>query len=167
MSDKTNFQKIIDFHHEFGLDSHTTPNPNVYTENPKLVKLRWDLISEEVDELKQALDEHDFVETVDALTDILYVVYGAATSFGVDIDKAYDIVHKSNMSKLCETEELAQKTVEQYRKWFKEGKTPYDTPTYRKSPSDKYWVVFNESTGKILKSIEYTPANFDELLRHT
>ena len=163
MDKRTNFQKIIEFQKEFGLDSHTTPNPDVFTEKPKLVKLRWELISEEVGELKQALQEHDFVETVDALVDILYVVYGAGTSFGVDLDKAFDIVHKSNMSKLCVSEEEAIETVENYERLYESGSSPYDTPEWRKSKNDKYWVVFNKSTGKVLKSINYTPANFTSL----
>ena len=101
-----------------------------------------------------------FVETIDALADILYVVYGAGASFGIDLDKAFDIVHKSNMSKLCISEKEAIETVE----WYKKNSTVYDSPSYRKSEDNKFWVIYNKSTGKVLKSIKYTPANFEEML---
>ena len=104
-------------------------------------------------------------ETIDALTDILYVVYGAGVSFGIDLNRAFEIVHSSNMSKLCVDENEAQDTVLWYKEQFKQGKLPYDSPAYRRSDDEKYWVVYNESTGKILKSINYTPADFKELLQ--
>lgn len=161
----SNFDKIIEFQKCFGLDTNTELQKNIFTDNPKLVKLRWELIREEVDELHQAINEHDMTEVIDATADILYVVYGLATSFGFDANKAYDIVHKSNMSKLCKSEKEAQDTVENYRKLYETGKSPYDTPVYRKSEDGSYWIVLNESTGKILKSINYTPANFENLLK--
>ena len=64
------------------------------------------------------------------------------------------------MSKLCRSEEVAQQTVAWYQTQWNEGKTPYDSPAYRKAKEGPYWIVYNESTGKILKSIEYTPAKF-------
>jgi hypothetical protein len=123
------------------------------------------LIREEVRELEEAVKNHDYTETVDALADILYVVYGMGSSIGMDLDKAFKIVHDSNMSKLCKTEEEAEKTVEWYYQEYKKGTQPYDTAAYRKSDCGEYWVVFNASSGKILKSINYTPANFKELMK--
>ena len=160
----SNFEKVAEFHDSFGLPNNSELQKNVFTENTKLTKLRWDLIKEEVDELREAMDNHDMTETIDALTDILYVVYGAGVSFGIDLNRAFEIVHSSNMSKLCVDENEAQDTVLWYKDQFKQGKVPYDSPAYRKSDDGKYWVVYNESTGKILKSINYTPANFKELL---
>jgi hypothetical protein len=90
----------------------------------------------------------------------IYQVYRFVEALDVDINRAFNIVHSSNMSKLCKTEEVAQKTVQ----WYKDNNTVYDSPAYRKSDLGDYYVVFNESTGKILKSIEYTPANFDAML---
>ena len=156
----SNFDKIKEFHNAFGLAITDKPQTDVF-DNSKLVKLRLGLIDEEVDELHQAVKERNFTEVIDALTDILYVVYGAGASFGIDLDKAYDIVHKSNMTKLCKTEEEAIKTVEHYKSLTE---SPYDSPEYRLSDDGKYYVVFNKSTGKILKSINYTPANFKEML---
>jgi predicted HAD superfamily Cof-like phosphohydrolase len=68
--------------------------------NEKIVKLRYELIKEELEELNQAINEKDIKEVADALTDILYVTYGAGTAFGIDLDKCFDEVHQSNMSKL-------------------------------------------------------------------
>ena len=160
----SNFNKVTKFNLSFGLPAYQQPQKEIFTQNKKLCKLRLDLILEEVKELQEAMDNHDMIETTDALADILYVVYGAASSFGIDIDKAFDIVHKSNMSKLCVTEEEAKNTVKWYKNKFELGEQPYDTPNYRKSNDNKYWVVYNESTGKILKSINYTPANFSSIL---
>ena len=69
----------------------------------KIIKLRVDLIKEELQELEEALKNNDIVEVADALTDILYVTYGAGHSFGVDLDKCFDEVQRSNMSKLDES----------------------------------------------------------------
>lgn len=66
----------------------------------KINKLRYDLIKEELEELKNALDNKDLLEVADALTDILYVTYGAGHAFGIDLDKCFDEVQNSNMSKL-------------------------------------------------------------------
>ena len=68
--------------------------------NKKITFLRYDLIREELEELKDAIEKKDIKEVADALTDILYVTYGAGHSFGVDLDKCFDEVQKSNMSKL-------------------------------------------------------------------
>jgi predicted HAD superfamily Cof-like phosphohydrolase len=71
----------------------------------KINKLRIDLIKEELDELKEAMDNNDLLEVADALTDILYVTYGAGHAFGINLDKCFDEVQNSNMSKLSENGE--------------------------------------------------------------
>ena len=68
--------------------------------NEKIVQLRYELIKEELEELTQAIKDKDIKEVADALTDILYVTYGAGHAFGIDLDKCFDEVQKSNMSKL-------------------------------------------------------------------
>lgn len=120
----------------------------------KLKKFRTDLIEEEFKELKDAFEKNDRTEVIDALTDILYVVYGAGVAFDIDLDEAFSIVHDSNMSKFCKTEKEAKDTVEHYKNTSK----IYDSPTYRWEHGS--YIVYNESTGKILKSINYTPASF-------
>merc|ERR1719230_892998 len=141
------------------------PQMDIFDKDPKTVNLRLKLIEEEVKELADAMAAKDMVETIDALGDILYVVYGAGGAFGVDLDQAFDLIHKSNMTKLCKTEEEARETVEWYKRNFTPGgKYPYDTPEYRLSPDGKYYVPFNASTGKILKSVNYSPVKFDIML---
>ena len=71
----------------------------------KIIKLRVDLIKEELQELEEAIKNNDIVEVADALTDILYVTYGAGHSFGINLDKCFDEVQDSNMSKLDENKQ--------------------------------------------------------------
>ena len=68
--------------------------------NEKIVQLRYDLIKEELDELSVAINDKNIIEVADALTDLLYVVYGAGHAFGIDLDKCFAEVQRSNMSKL-------------------------------------------------------------------
>ena len=70
--------------------------------NKKIIKLRYDLIKEELEELKEAIEQKDMTEIADALTDILYVTYGAGHAFGINLDKCFNEVQESNMSKLDE-----------------------------------------------------------------
>lgn len=159
LKEKTNFEKIYEFNKSFGVKTYTTPQKDIIYKDKKLIDYRLSLVNEEVNELNEAVKNKDFTETIDALADILYVVYGFFTSIGVDGDKAFDLVHKSNMSKLCISEEEAKKTVESYK-----NDTRYDSPEYRLSDDGMYYVVFNKSTSKILKSINYKPVNFDSIL---
>jgi predicted HAD superfamily Cof-like phosphohydrolase len=94
----TNFKKVKNFMETFGQDVKNKPSFST----DKINKLRYDLIKEELDELKVALDNKDFLEVADALTDILYVTYGAGHAFGIDLDKCFQEVQSSNMSKLDE-----------------------------------------------------------------
>ena len=94
----TNFKKVKNFMETFGQDVKNKPS---FSTN-KINKLRYDLIKEELDELRVALDNKDFLEVADALTDILYVTYGAGHAFGIDLDKCFQEVQNSNMSKLDE-----------------------------------------------------------------
>jgi predicted HAD superfamily Cof-like phosphohydrolase len=157
----SNFQKVLEFNKAFGVKSNKTVQHEIFDKDPKLVQYRLDLIEEEVDELKQAIKEKDMTEVIDALADSLYVVLGACASFGFDADKAFDLVHKSNMSKLCETEEDAIETVRLYKE---EVPQRYDSPAYRKSDDGNYFVVYNQSTMKILKNYKYSPVSFTSLL---
>lgn len=160
---ESNFKKVIDFNEKFGIKVYDKVQLNIFDENPKLLDYRMNLIREEVRELEDAVKNKDFKETIDALSDILYVVYGMGASIGIDLDKSFDIVHKSNMTKLCRSEEEAKKTVEYYE--VNKEKLGYDSPDYRLSDDGKYYVVYNRSTMKILKSIYYEPADFKEMLK--
>ena len=92
----TNFEKVGLFMKTFGQEVKTKTSFS----SDKINKLRVDLIEEEVEELKQAINKKDLQETIDALTDILYVTYGAGHAFGINLDKCFEEVQNSNMSKL-------------------------------------------------------------------
>lgn len=255
MSKSTHYEDVYTFNKAFGVKIEPEFDTDLIVELEDLSKLRYDLIDEEVNELTDAISQNDKKETIDALSDILYVAYGAGVSFGINLDieltkflvnyipddirlnsdisffekcrkiytclltrfpkeieyrsfilnniyiytdklknnfinkneldkliknlceliinvyvlglvyninldTSFTIVHESNMSKLCNTEELAKETVENYKK----NDNRYDSPNYRKSDLGDYYVVYNESTGKILKSIKYIPACFDDML---
>ena len=94
----TNFEKVGLFMKTFGQEVKKKPGLS----SEKINKLRVSLINEELEEFKEAIKNNDLKETVDALTDILYVTYGAGHAFGVNLDKCFDEVQQSNMSKLGE-----------------------------------------------------------------
>ena len=94
----SNFSKVGIFMKTFGQDVKNKPSFSTDKTN----KLRIDLIKEELDELTVALKNKDLIEVADALTDILYVTYGAGHAFGINLDKCFDEVQNSNMSKLGE-----------------------------------------------------------------
>jgi predicted HAD superfamily Cof-like phosphohydrolase len=228
----TDYQKVCEFNKSFDFPQYDN------LENQSTLKLRLDLIDEEIQELQVAYESNDSIEEQDACADILYVAYGMAYTYKVDSDKYLDnftdnftssdktktifqnlkeaynksesiqqilkkiqdtfimlklaclnqeekkydwahllhkliiqvynfqiqrnydsdrvftIVHDSNMSKLCKSEEEAKLTVEKYYSDYKAGKSPYDTPFYYPLDNGMY-VVKNKSTGKALKSINY------------
>ena len=94
----TNFNKVGTFMKTFGQEVKTKPSFS----SEKINKLRLDLIREELDELTEAMKNKDLLEVADALTDILYVTYGAGHAFGINLDKCFEEVQNSNMSKLDE-----------------------------------------------------------------
>ena len=97
----SNFNKVGTFMKTFSQEVKTKPSFST----DKINKLRIDLIKEELNELKEAMDNNDLLEVADALTDILYVTYGAGHAFGIDLDMCFDEVQNSNMSKLGENGE--------------------------------------------------------------
>ena len=92
----TNFEKVGNFMKTFGQEVKEKPSFS----SDKINKLRLDLIAEELGELKLAMKNNDLLEVADALTDILYVTYGAGHAFGINLDKCFNEVQNSNMSKL-------------------------------------------------------------------
>ena len=92
----TNFDKVGVFMKTFGQEVKNKPSLS----DNKINELRVSLIQEELDELKEAMNNKDLLEVADALTDLLYVTYGAGHAFGIDLDKCFDEVQNSNMSKL-------------------------------------------------------------------
>ena len=94
----SNFNKVKTFMETFGQEVKNRPSFS----DDKINNLRYDLIKEELEELKVAMENKDLLEVADALTDILYVTYGAGHAFGINLDKCFDEVQNSNMSKLGE-----------------------------------------------------------------
>ncbi len=92
----TNFERVRKFMETFGQEIRE----KAQFPNEKITSLRYDLIKEELDELKVAINDKDIKEVADALTDILYVTYGAGHAFGINLDKCFEEVQNSNMSKL-------------------------------------------------------------------
>ena len=92
----TNFEKVKNFMQTFGQEVKNKPSFS----SEKINNLRYDLIKEELEELREAIDKRDLLEVADALTDILYVTYGAGHAFGLNLDDCFEEVQQSNMSKL-------------------------------------------------------------------
>ena len=92
----SNFQSVKLFMKTFGQEVNDKPN----FPDKNIIKLRYSLIKEELDEFRQAIEDKNLKEIADSLTDILYVTYGAGHAFGIDLDKCFNEVQRSNMSKL-------------------------------------------------------------------
>jgi len=145
---------VADFHNTFKhpiLSQPTIPSD-------ERCKLRVALLAEELKELEVAILEKDIVEIADALCDIQYVLSGAILEFGLGekFDTLFNEVQRSNMSKVCKSEEEARQTVEFYLK--KDG-----TECYYKEENGK-WLVYRKSDNKTIKSINYSPANLEGIL---
>jgi predicted HAD superfamily Cof-like phosphohydrolase len=92
----SNFDRVVEFMKTFGQEVKSSPE----FPSEEITDLRLNLIDEEYIELQQAVNAHDIAEVADALTDLLYVIYGAGAAFGIDLDACFKEVHSSNMSKL-------------------------------------------------------------------
>lgn len=155
----SNFAKVADFNTTAAVERITAKTPSVFDTHPKMIETCLSLIREEVSELEAAVKEHDLTETRDALADILYVVYGMAFRLGINADTDFNKVHESNMSKFCDQEEEAIQTVSNYKLLYEQGKSPYPSPEYRFESVTNKWVIFEKTTGKILKNINYKPVD--------
>lgn len=157
----SNFDKVKEFMKYFGQKVSAEPNVNLLNDE-KLKNLRIKLIEEELDELKEAIHNNDYIEVLDAIVDILYVTYGAGAAYGFDINKAFDLVHESNLSKMCFSEDEAEKTLYKYKSDESLSKT-YPSPVI-KQLDETHWIVIESSTGKALKSINYHPVDLSSLI---
>jgi len=154
---KTNFNMVKNQTNYINLNR---PVSELFNDHKKQVNISLSLIKVHLKLLQNSLETFNYNEIVVNLVNLTYHTYELGCILNIDLDKSFNIVHKSNMSKLCNTIEEAKLTVENYT----ENDTRYDTPSYRKSDLGDYYVVYNESTNKILKSINYTPANFESIL---
>lgn len=146
---------VAQFHRTFKhpiLDTPEIPSEN-------RCQLRVALLAEELKELEVAILEKDIVGVADALCDLQYVLSGAILEFGLGekFKALFDEVQRSNMSKVCQSEAEAKETVEFYKK--KDG-----TECYYKAEDGK-WLVYRTSDNKTIKSIRYSPADLESILK--
>jgi predicted HAD superfamily Cof-like phosphohydrolase len=150
--------QVAEFHSLFGAPVHK--NPLIPSEDR--CKLRVELLQEELNELQEAIDEINIVEVADALCDLQYVLAGAILEFGLGekFVNLFDEVQRSNMSKACSSVDEAKETIQHY-------KTHYGVDAfYVEDELTKRFIVKREGDDKILKSINYSPANLKDILKH-
>lgn len=145
---------VADFHGTF--KHPILPEPGIPSE--ERCKLRVSLIAEELKELEHAIRDKDIVEVADALCDIQYVLSGAILEFGLaeKFKALFEEVQRSNMSKACNSEEEARKTVDHYKE--RDG-----TECYYRQEGEK-WLVYRKVDNKTIKSIGYSPADLKRIL---
>ncbi len=148
-------RQVAEFHRTFGHPIH--PQPLIPDEGR--CRLRVSLIAEELEELQEAIEQKDIVAVADALCDIQYVLSGAVLEFGLGekFKSLFDEVQRSNMSKTCQTLEEAEATVLFYRE--KHGVEGYIRQ------EGEYYLVHRASDHKTLKSVNYSPADLEGILR--
>ena len=145
---------VAAFHKMFSMP--ILDNPAIPDE--KRCALRVNLLSEELEELQDAIRDNDLVEIADALCDLQYVLSGAILEFGLG-EKFADLfaeVQRSNMSKACRSREVAEQSLEYYRR-------EKDTEGYIVE-RDGEFLVYRKSDNKVLKSVEYSPADLESIL---
>ncbi len=146
--------QVAEFHKTFNapiLDQPQIPSK-------ERCELRVALLQEELDELKQAIEDHNLVEVADALCDLQYVLSGAVLEFGLGekFVKLFNEVQRSNMSKACSTQEEADKTIAFY-------KQTKGVDAYSEVSGDKI-NVHRTADNKVLKSVKYSPADLKSIL---
>ena len=154
MEQINSLNQVADFHRTFNAPILDTPQ----IPSEQRCELRVNLLQEELNELSQAIKDNDIVEIADALCDIQYVLSGAVLEFGLG-DKFVELfneVQRSNMSKACNTQQEALMTLSHYKK--KDG-----TEGYYKKINGK-WLVYRVSDDKVLKSINYSPAELKKII---
>ncbi len=155
MKSPESLRQVAEFHHTF---KHPVEKQPVIPAEARC-KLRVALIAEELEELKQAIASKDLTEVADALCDIQYVLSGAVLEFGLadKFKELFDEVHRSNMSKACQTRKEAEETVA----WYREQR---DTPCFYEESEGKF-LVYREGDRKTLKSVRYSPAQLQQKLQ--
>lgn len=145
---------VADFHDTFNLPVLEEP----VIPDLDRTRLRINLLEEELGELKEAIDNNDLVEVADAFCDIQYVLSGAILEFGLKnkFKTLFDEVQRSNMSKTCKSFEIAEATQAHY--YDKDG-----TESVIEQKEEEY-IVYRKTDGKVLKSVEYSPADLSQIL---
>ena len=145
---------VAAFHDLFGMPVLAEPA----IPSKERCKLRISLLKEELEELKEAIEDNDIVEIADALADLQYVLSGAVHEFGLGarFKTLFDEVQRSNMSKACKTIDEAKDTQEYYKK-------NRDTNSVIK-PKEGQFLVYRKEDGKVLKSVNYSPADLETII---
>lgn len=148
--------QVKEFHKTF--DVPVLKNPEIPSK--ERCELRISLIQEELDELKEAIENGNIVEVADALCDLQYVLSGTVLEFGLGkkFKKLFDEVQRSNMSKACESQKEAMSTLSHYKKKDK-------TEGHYKEINGKY-IVYRKGDNKVLKSINYSPADLKKIVEN-
>jgi len=154
IKDTNSLNQVAEFHTTFKHPILSAP----IIPSMERCKLRIALLTEELKELQQAVDDNNLVEVADALCDLQYVLSGAILEFGLGekFKDLFDEVHRSNMSKACKTIEEANETIAHY-------KNTAGTESYYKE-IDGLFLVYRKPDEKTLKSINYSPANLSAIL---
>ena len=150
-----NYIKLVEeFHNTFVVPVLETPQ----IPSKERCDLRISLISEELDEMKEAIEKGDVIEVADSLGDLMVVLCGSILEFGMGdkFDELFLEVHRSNMSKACKSQQEAIQTLLHY-------KEKNETEGYYKEVDGK-WLVYRSEDNKVLKSINYSPANLVDIL---
>jgi len=154
MQDPKSLSQVAEFHKTFKHPIKETPG----IPSKERANLRVSLLAEELQELKQAIEDNNFIEVADALCDLQYVLAGAILEFGLGdkFKSLFDEVHRSNMSKACKSLEEANETIEHYRK-------NHQCNAYHKE-EDSLFLVSRANDDKPLNSINYSPADLASFL---
>ncbi len=156
MEQINSLNQVADFHRTFNAPILDTPQ----IPSEQRCELRVNLLQEELNELSQAIKDNDIVEIADALADLQYVLSGAVLEFGLGekFVELFNEVQRSNMSKACDTQQEDLMTLSHYKK--KDG-----TEGYYKKINGK-WLVYRASDDKVLKSINYSPAELKKIIKN-
>jgi predicted HAD superfamily Cof-like phosphohydrolase len=154
IKDLNSLNQVAEFHTTFKHPIIAAPQ----IPSKERAQLRIELLSEELKELQQAVDDNNLIEIADALCDLQYVLSGAVLEFGLGqkFKELFDEVHRSNMSKACKTIEEANQTIEHYRN------TANVESHYKEI--DGLYLVYRTADNKTLKSINYSPADLGSIV---
>ena len=154
MQEVTSLNQVSEFHKTFKHPINDTPG----IPSKERCELRVSLLAEEVKELQQAINDNSLVEIADALCDIQYVLAGAILEFGLGdkFKQLFDEVHRSNMSKACKSTNEANQTIEYYK--INESVESYF------EEEESLYLIYRTKDHKILKSINYSPADLQSIL---
>lgn len=160
----TNFNYVKIFCNELIDNKLNNPSKTILDKiNELYLNLETECQNEKIyfDEYNKKCDNDNKILIVsNYIYNLLKYTYLLAIIYNIDSDMDFSIIHESNMSKLCDTEQDAKDTVISYENKYKSGNSPYDSPYYYELPELKKWIVKNKSSGKALKNIKYKEVNF-------